>query len=225
MFIGHYAPAFAAAAVSRKGPPLAVLVIAVQVLDFAFFSFALAGAEHYRLVPGFTASNWLDLHDMPYSHSLLGAGVLGALFGGLVLAITRSRAAAAIAFACVLSHWLADFIVHAPDLTLAGSPPKLGLGLWNHPLPERALEVVLAFGTLAFYASRTRAAGPRSALFLGLFAGFLALFQVADWFGPRTTEVSSAQPLLALFAFTALAGLALLVEATRSKISETQRFS
>lgn len=224
MFIGHYAPAFAAAAM-RKAPSLAVLVVAVQVLDFAFFGFALAGIEHYRMVPGFTASNWLDLYDMRYSHSLLGAGVLGALFGCLVLAVTRSRAAAAIAFACVLSHWLADFIVHAPDLTLAGSPPKLGLGLWNHPLIEHGLEVVLAFGALAFYAARTRAAGPRAGLFLGLFAGVLALFQVIDWFSPRTTEASAAQPLLALFAFTVLSALALLVEATRSKVTSTQRFS
>lgn len=216
MFIGHYAPAFAAAA-SRKAPPLIVLVIAVQVLDFAFFSFALAGVEHYRLTANFTASNWLDLYDMPYSHSLLGAAAFSALFGGLVLALTRSRAAAGIAFACVLSHWLADYIVHAPDLTLAGSPPKLGLGLWNHPLAEHTLEVALAFGTLAFYARRTRPAGPRSGLFLGLLAGFLALFQMIDWFSPRTTDLSPAQPLLALFAFTVIALLALMVQASRAK--------
>jgi len=224
MFIGHYAPAFAAAA-ARKSPPLAVLVVAVQLLDFAFFSFALVGIEHYRLVPNFTASNWLDLYDMPISHSLLGAAVLGALFGGLVLALTRSRTGALIAFACVLSHWLADFIVHAPDLTLAGSPPKLGLGLWNHPLTEHALEVLLAFGALGFYARRTRAAGPRSGFFLGLFAAVLALFQLIDWFGPRTTEMSPAQPLLALFAFTVLAVIALPVELSRSKVSGAQRFS
>lgn len=224
MFIGHYAPAFAAAA-TRKAPSLAVLVIAVQVLDFAFFSFALLGIEHYRLTVNLTASNWLDLYDMPFSHSLLGAVMFGLLFGGIVFALVRSRAAAGIAFACVLSHWLADYIVHAPDLTLAGSPPKLGLGLWNHPLAEHALEVLLAFGALAFYAARTRAAGPRSGVVLGLFAAVLALFQVIDWFSPRTTEMSPAQPLLALFAFTVLAVLALLVQATRSKVSEAKRFS
>ena len=216
MFIGHYAPAFAAATL-RKAPSLAVLVVAVQVLDFAFFSFALLDIEHYRMVPGFTASNWLDLYDMRYSHSLLGAAVFGALFGGLVLAFTRSRAAAGIAFACVLSHWLADYIVHAPDLTLAGSPPKLGLGLWNHPLAEHALEVLLAFGTLALYARRTRAAGPRSDLVLYFFAGMMGTFQMTDWLGPRTTDVNASQPLLALFAFTVLALLALLVQSTRAK--------
>jgi hypothetical protein len=224
MFIGHYAPAFAAAA-SRKAPPLAVLVIAVQVLDFAFFSFALLGIEHYRMVPNFTASNWLDLYDMRYSHSLLGAAVLGALFGGLVLAATHSRTAAAIAFACVLSHWLADYLVHAPDLTLAGSPPRLGLGLWNQPMIEHALEVALAFGTLAYYARRTRAAGPRSGLFLWLLTLVLALFQVIDWFSPRTTDVSPAQRALALFAFSVVALLALPVELSRAKVSAAQRIS
>lgn len=224
MFIGHYAPAFAAAA-SRKAPPLVVLVIAVQLLDFAFFSFALLGIEHYRMVPNFTASNWLDLYDMRYSHSLLGAAVLGALLGGLVLAATRSRTAAAIAFACALSHWLADYLVHAPDLTLAGSPPKLGLGLWNDPMIEHALEVVLAFGTLAYYARSTRAAGPRSGLFLWLLALVLALFQIIDWFGPRTTDVSPAQPALALFAFTVIALLVLPVELSRSRLSGAKRIS
>lgn len=224
MFIGHYAPAFAAAA-SRKAPPLVVLVIAVQLLDFAFFAFALLGIEHYRMVPNFTASNWLDLYDMRYSHSLLGAAVLGALLGGLVLAATSSRTAAAIAFACVLSHWLADLIVHAPDLTLAGSPPKLGLGLWNQPMIEHGLEVVLAFGTLAYYARSTRTAGPRSGLFLWLLAFVLGLFQIIDWFSPRTTDVSPAQPALALFAFTVIALLVLPVELSRSRLSGAKRIS
>ena len=216
MFIGHYAPAFIAAK-HRKAPPLAVLVVAVQVLDYAFFSFALLGIEHYRMTPNFTASNWLDLYDMRYSHSLLGAAVLGALFGGLVLAFTRSRAAAGIAFACVLAHWLADFIVHAPDLTVAGSPPRMGLGLWNHPLAEHALEVLLAFGALRFYANRTRSVGPRSGLVLTFFASIMGMFQMTDWLGPRTTEVSASQPALALFAFTVLALLALVVQSTRAK--------
>lgn len=216
MFIGHYAPAFIAAT-HRKAPPLAVLVVAVQVLDYAFFSFALVGIEHYRLTPNFTASNWLDLYDMRYSHSLLGAAVLGALFGGFVYAFTRSRGAAGIAFACVLSHWLADYIVHAPDLTLAGAPPKLGLGLWNHPLAEHALEVVLAVGSLRYYSSRTRPTGQYSDMWLNLLASMMLFFQMTDWFSRRTTEVSAGQPLVALYAFTALALLALLVQSTRAK--------
>lgn len=214
MFIGHYAPAFIAAT-ARKAPPLALLVIGVQLLDFAFFTFALTGVEHFRLVPNYTASNWLDLYDMRYSHSLLGAAVLAAGFAGLTLVLTGRRAAALIAAAIVLSHWLLDYLVHSPDLTLTGAPPKLGLGLWNMPLIERPLEVFLAFGALAFYAARTRHVGSQALWAIGVFAGVLGLFQAIDWFGPRTAVVDAGQPLTALLAFTVLAALAFWVQSTR----------
>jgi hypothetical protein len=215
MFIGHYAPALVAAS-SRKSPPLGLMIVAVQLLDFAFFSFALIGVEHFRLVPNITASNWLDLYDMPYSHSLLGAGALAAGFAGLAWLLVRSRAAALIAAAMVLSHWLIDYLVHRPDLTLAGHPPLLGLGLWNMPLIEKPLELAMAFGTLAFYIVRTRPGTSRAMLALALFAAVLALVQAIDWFGPRTTVVDSGQPLTALAAYSVIAALAVWLQATRT---------
>src|SRR3546814_1989080 len=69
----------------------------------------------------------------------------------------------------VLSHWLLDLIVHIPDLTLFGAPPKLGLGLWNHPLIEMPLEIALTGGALLYYAARTRA--PSGHLRLWVLAG------------------------------------------------------
>ena len=218
MFIGHYAPAFIAAT-ARKAPPLALLVVAAQLVDFAFFSFALMGIEHFRLVPNFTASNWLDLYDMPISHSLLGTALFAAGFGALAYALTRQRTGALLAAAVVLSHWLLDFLVHAPDLTLAGGlvklVPKLGLALWNMPLIERPLELIMAFGGLAFYAARTRPSAPKARIALIVFAAVLGLFQIIDWFGPRTTEVDASQPLTALLAFSVMAALAKWLQSTR----------
>ena len=52
MFIGHWAPALAAAAATRKAPPLAVLFIGAQLIDWAFFAFLLLGVEHMRFSPG-----------------------------------------------------------------------------------------------------------------------------------------------------------------------------
>lgn len=216
MFIGHYAPAFIAAT-HRKAPTLALLVVAAQLVDFAFFGFALLGIEHFRLVPNFTASNWLDLYDMPISHSLLGTTLFAAGFGALAYAITRRGMAALLAAAVVLSHWLLDFLVHAPDLTLAGAPPKLGLGLWNLPLIERPLEVVIALGALLFYAARTRPTSPKALWALLVFAAVLGLFQTIDWFGPRTTKVDAGQPLTALLAFSVLTALAAWLQSTRAK--------
>ena len=115
----------------------------------------------------------------------------------------------------VLSHWLLDFLVHAPDLTLAGAPPKLGLALWNFPLIERPLEIAMAFGALAIYAARIQPTAAKARLALIVFAAVLGVFQTIDWFGPRTTEVDAGQPITALLAFSVLTALAMWLQSTR----------
>ncbi|MGB7374735.1 hypothetical protein [Pontixanthobacter sp.] len=72
MFIGHWAPAFIAAAASKRSPKLGTLFIAAQLVDWGFFLFATVGLERMRIEPGITAMNPLDLYHMPYTHSLLG---------------------------------------------------------------------------------------------------------------------------------------------------------
>jgi len=94
MFIGHYAPAFLASG-TRQGPPLWLGAVATQAVDLAFFSFALMGIEHYRLTAGATATNWLDLYDMPYTHSLLGSACWALALGLVTLLVWRNRAMAA----------------------------------------------------------------------------------------------------------------------------------
>ena len=196
MFIGHWAPALAAAAHPRA-PKLGTLFVAAQLVDWGFSALLLTGAERMRVVPGITAMNPMDLYDMPYTHSLVGCAAWALGFAALVWVARRDSLAAGIAGAVVLSHWLLDLIVHRPDLTLTGSPPKLGLGLWNHPLIEMPLELALTFGALTFYLSRTR--GPAlPAIVLG--AVLLAL-QLVNWFGPVASEVTPETSYLAFFAF------------------------
>ena len=51
MFIGHWAPALAAAVVTRRQPRLGLLFIAAQFVDWIFFAlllFVLAGYMLYR---------------------------------------------------------------------------------------------------------------------------------------------------------------------------------
>lgn len=200
MFIGHYAPAFLAGT-DRDAPPLWLGTAAVQAIDLAFFSFALIGVEHYRLTPGITATNWLDLYDMPYTHSLLGCAGFALGFALIAFAAWRNRRMALIVAALVLSHWVLDLLVHRPDLTLAGSPPPLGLGLWNAPLIEKPLELALCFGSLAFYLARTRPVRPGARLAAGVLIAALLAFQAIDWFGARTTHLEPGQQYLALFAY------------------------
>ncbi|MGH6786781.1 MAG: hypothetical protein ACREBO_08120 [Novosphingobium sp.] len=196
MFVGHWAPALVAAA-HPKAPRLGTLFVAAQLVDWAFFVLLLTGTEAMRITPGISAMNPLDLYHMPYTHSLLGSAGFALAFAGLVWLATRRTAAAVLAGAVVLSHWFLDLLVHVPDLTIAGTPPKLGLGLWNHPVIEIPLELGLTFGALWLY---SRAARP-APLRLGVLATVLLALQLVNWFGPVEPEVAAGTSLLAFFAY------------------------
>jgi hypothetical protein len=196
MFIGHWAPALAVAA-KRNKPGLGTLFVAAQLIDWAFFAFVLLGVEHMRITPGISAVSPLDLYHMPYTHSLVGSLVWSAGFAVLVWVLLRDSAAALIAGAMVFSHWLLDLLVHVPDLTVAGSPPKLGLALWNYPAIEMPLELAMTMGALWFY---VRARQPLLGRALVLGALLLGL-QLFNWFGPVAPEVTPGTSYLALFAY------------------------
>lgn len=196
MFIGHFAPALLAAR-HKDAPSLPVLFVAAQLVDWAFFALLLTGAESMRITPGISAMNPMDLYHMPYTHSLLGSAVWAAGFAALVWLASKNRMAAVLSALVVLSHWFLDYVVHVPDLTITGSPPKLGLGLWNHPMIEMPLELILTFGALWLYA---RIAKPKM-LPLAALALVMLLLQLVNWFGPVENEVTAANSLLAFFAF------------------------
>ncbi len=196
MFIGHWAPALVVAARPRA-PGLATLFVAAQLVDWAFFGLLLLGAEHMRFSPGISVMNPMDLYHMPYTHSLLGSAVFAGLFGGAIWLASKDRVAALLGGGVVLSHWFLDLLVHVPDLTLAGSPPKLGLGLWNYPAIEMPLESAITFAALWFYARVRRPALAR----VVLLGGVLLLLQGVNWFGPVEPEVTANTSLLAMFAY------------------------
>ncbi|WP_428679076.1 hypothetical protein [Sphingopyxis sp.] len=205
MFIGHFAPAFVAAARPRAAG-LGTLFVAAQLVDIGFAALLVPGIEAMRIVPGITAMNPMDLYHMPFTHSLLGALLWAALFGLLVQIATKRRAAAVGAALVVVSHWFIDLLVHIPDLTLFGAPPKIGLGLWNHPLIAMPLEILLIGVALLYYARRTRS--PPGNLRLWILAALLALFQAIDWFGPKEPVYSLAIPATMLTAYAVLAAVA-----------------
>tara|TARA_R110000868_G_scaffold411318_1_gene703088 strand:- start:12188 stop:12853 length:666 start_codon:yes stop_codon:yes gene_type:complete len=179
MFIGHYAPAFVGKRVA-KSVPLWVLFAAVQLVDIAWGIFIATGVEHVRIIEGFTASNSLDLYDMPWTHSLVMALVwsLGAGLVWAALARRDKKLGGIVVGAAVFSHWLTDLIVHVPDLALyPGSDIKFGFGLWNNFPVATGLEVTLFLGSMLFYLAGTRAKGAfgriwpfiAAALMLGLY--------------------------------------------------------
>lgn len=196
MFIGHWAPALAVAS-RRKTPGLATLFVAAQLIDWAFFGLLLLGVEHMRFTPGISAMNPMDLYDMRVSHSLSGASGFALGMGALYLLLTRDGIGAVLVGATVLSHWLLDLVVHVPDLTLNGQPPKLGLGLWNHPGIEMPLELGITFGALWLFV-RARKPAPVRVAALAL---VLLVLQAINWFGPVAPEVTAGTSYLAFFAY------------------------
>ncbi len=191
MLIGHYSAAFVAKVVEPR-VPLWIFLLAAQWVDVFWSVFVLTGVERVRLDPTLS-SNPLDLYHMPYTHSLVGTGVW-ALAAGLVVArvarfggTVRSGVVVALV---VASHWGLDILVHRPDLTLWGVPPKLGLGLWDVPSLAYLLELALVAGGAAFYAARSGlpSQGLKDLAF-GLVG--LAILQTVFVLGPIPTSVSA----------------------------------
>lgn len=211
MFIGHWAPAFAAAAVSKDSPKLATLFIGAQLVDWVFMILGLVGLEKVRIEPGFTVMSPLDLYHMPFTHSLVGSLIWALVFAFMVMVGRRNAGAAILAGAVVLSHWVLDWLVHAPDLTIAGGQTKLGLGLWNYPYVLIPLELALVIGSFIYYMRRTK--GPMGPAFVLLFV-MLGL-QAFNWFGPAPSPNPTLFFIMGLVAFTIITLLAKWVGDTR----------
>ena len=200
MFIGHYGVSFA---VKRAAPSLSLtwLFLAVQGLDILFACLVLAGVEHLRIVPGFTAYNPYELYDMPISHSLLGAIVWAFLASLAARAVHLPWKPAAIIGVAVFSHFILDVPMHTPDLPLAWrGTPKIGLGLWNHRAVSLALELIALGAGLLLY---VRGRKPLRARFW-IFAVTLAALTLSTPFMPPPAG-PAAFAVQALFAYLVLA--------------------
>lgn len=140
MFIGHYGLGFM---IKRKFReiPLWILFLSVQLMDVIAFILVFFGVEKaaYRNNDNPFFRNNLDL---PYSHSLVGAVLLSVIVY-LICIIIKRRSWALIIALCVLSHWMIDFVVHTPDLSIFFGHIKTGLGLWNYPYLSFSLEIIL----------------------------------------------------------------------------------
>ncbi|MEM9501861.1 MAG: hypothetical protein AAF941_08445 [Pseudomonadota bacterium] len=211
MFIGHFAPAFAAAAISPRAPKLGTLFFAAQLVDWAFFAFAMAGIEKMRVDPEATVMVPFDLYHMPYTHSLAGTAAWAIAFALIVIVWQRNAFGAVLAAIVVLSHWALDWLTHAPDLTIAGGPQTYGLGLWNYPYLAMPLELLITIGAFIFYVRRTRGPiGPPLILI-----GVLLAFQALNWFGAEPAKAGMVLYIQALLAFAIATGFAVWVGENR----------
>jgi hypothetical protein len=180
MLVGHYGPAFALKSAERT-IPLWVFFVDVQWMDVLWSGFVALGIERFRIVPGFTATNALDLYYMPFTHSLPGAAVLATILGAVVAAfyrLNRARVFIVLTLA-VFSHWLIDLIVHVPDLALWDDSYKVGFGLWNYFWLALALEFGVLIAGAWYYARAVPSARPRGDVALWSFVAFMMLLHTA----------------------------------------------
>lgn len=185
MFVGHYGPSFAAKALDRA-VPLWLLFVAVQFVDVLWAVLVLLGVERVRIVPGITATNPLDLYYMPYTHSLVAALLwsLGVAVAYRTYSRLPSWKSPAILGLAVFSHWVLDFLVHRPDLPLYDNTMKVGLGLWDYPIPASALEVAVLFGGMYLYFRTSRARTRAGTYGMVLFGVVMLAIQGSVFFGP-----------------------------------------
>ena len=202
MFVGHYGPSFAAKALKRP-IPLWVLFLAVQLLDVCWSIFVLLGVEKVRIVPGFTATNPLDLYYMPYTHSLVGAlvwSMLAAFVYKLVRGARASSSAALIVALAVFSHWILDLIVHRPDLAIYDDTLKVGFGLLNYKGAEFAMEIALLVIGIALYLKRNVIKSAWRKIGIVVFGVVLIQLQTQTTFGGRPLSSNRIVAITTLFA-------------------------
>jgi hypothetical protein len=176
MFVGHYSAALAAKAAEPRAP-LWSYVIGCQLLDVGWAVFIMTGLEKAAVDESLPGSP-LILYRMPYTHSLpaaIGWSVLGGVAAKYALKLPR-RAAVFMGLV-VFSHWIADFIVHRPDLKLWYRGPEVGLGLWDFPVAEEAVEIgLLAIAGVFWAAWRVR--NGKRAWPAAVFMTFLVALQI-----------------------------------------------
>jgi hypothetical protein len=145
MIAGHFG--FAAIVKSRETKvPLWSLMLATVWLDIVFIPLFVMKIERTQPVPGVTGGYGGNIIYADYTHSLLGALVLSAVFALLFGPRWGKRCAIVLGFVS-FSHWLLDLIVHRHDMPFLpgdlGHLPRLGFGLWQFQTASALTELVL----------------------------------------------------------------------------------
>lgn len=199
MFIGHYALAFAGKKIDRL-PSLAIMFVAVQLLDLLWPIFVLLGFETFEIEVGNTAMTPLNFISYPYSHSLFAAIIWAVLFSTVYFLFTKNKKGSVLLGLLVCSHWVLDFLTHAPDLQLSPfSSTRVGLGLWNLPVLEIIVEVGLFITGVYLYFKTVNP--KRKIAFWALIIFFLGMYFMNIYGPPPPSMIAVAWSANAMWIF------------------------
>ncbi|RSM36237.1 permease [Amycolatopsis balhimycina DSM 5908] len=176
MIAGHFGLA-AAVKAGRPAIPVWALMLATAWLDVVFVPLYLSGIE---TIDGEGYGGGVIHAD--YTHSLVGALVLSALFGA-VAAWRLGREAGLVLGGVVFSHWLLDLVVHRADLPIlpgnAGDLPTFGFGLWRLPVVSAVAELLMLAVGIGLYWRAAAKRDPKRARTLGLSAAAFGVVTLA----------------------------------------------
>jgi hypothetical protein len=208
MFVGHYAVALAAKRFSPK-TSLGWFFLAVQFLDVLWAPAILLGFEHARVVPGLLPASALDLYDMPWTHGLVAA----LAWSWFTFRFSKN----AVLGACVMSHWVLDFVAHRPDLPLFRGGTRVGLGLWRFREASFLVEAALLIGGLLIYEQSTKVISPAGRFAMRTFVGILILIEAYNLYGPIPATIQQVA-ISAEVAYLVLATVAWRLDLLREPI-------
>ena len=187
MFIGHLGVGLAMRKFDKE-TNLAWFFVSVLFLDLLLWPLVLLGLEQVIVPQDFENLHYLKFI-FPYSHSLLAAAAWSILIYVAADIITKRKLTAILLGLGVFSHYVLDFIVHTPDLTILGDNSiVIGLGLWNHIYITLIIELIIYFAGLTIYLRETRGIGFGGKYGMYIFSAVL----VAAAF---VTQVLSPRPL------------------------------
>lgn len=146
MFAGHLGAGLGLGALSPRRNP-GVLVLAAFALDIVLWCLVLFGIERAVVPADYDRRHYLTF-SFPYSHGLVASHLWAVAF---FLVVGRGPWGRLVA-AAVLSHFVLDWLVHVPEMTVLGAGSRaLGLGLWNDMPLALAVESAVTLGGLAIF--------------------------------------------------------------------------
>jgi hypothetical protein len=207
MFAGHLSAALILKR-GERGVGLGTLWFAAMLLDFVLWILVLCGIESLHVPPGYRRASDLAF-DFPYSHSLvasIGWASLGFAVGwGIYRPPAMRMRASLIIAAAVFSHFILDWLVHVPELPVAGRDSvRLGLGLWRQLPVAWAVEGAFTTAGLWLYLKAVTLSRPRRVTLVAV----MVVIMVFTVIGQAST---APPPNPSVMAATSLGTIAVLV--------------
>jgi hypothetical protein len=188
MFIGHFAVGFAGKRFAPRSN-VGTLVAAAVFLDVLWPIFVLLGWERVRIAPGNTRYTPLEFLDYPWSHSLLMSMLWATGFAVVYYVATRYWPGGIVIWFAVLSHWVLDWVSHAPDMPIYPGGARFGLGLWNSIPGTMMTELSMFALGLGMYLRATRARDRTGRYALLIYVIVLLIAYVSNRFSAAPSSV------------------------------------